>query len=342
MKSKISALIFSINEYELVKPKVELLYPYVDEIVIIDSSTDKNQKKLMKNLSKKYKKVKVVWLPPIGIADFYYKIGINECKYDWIFQLDADDFPSKKLLRDLRKLINDKYDAYKIYRKYRNKESREFLFRLIKKDVAYPTGLIHWVMASSSKNYIELNPRKYFIESDRRESLGDFFGKSIKYSRVESFQLPTKLLYASKLPKIRIEVHTTDYIKYYRLFSETSKINYLSLLLSYLFYLMMLVFYFLFLRKEKSLLMKYIIYTLYFFIQHPFKNLYISKKIYEKGFYELFELDSKEKILKNARKLNFGNVGIKNFEKLLEYKFKEVYIFEKLMKNFKNRKSKQK
>ncbi|MEM0242867.1 MAG: glycosyltransferase family A protein [Candidatus Aenigmatarchaeota archaeon] len=200
---KISALIFSINEYELVKPKVEILYPYVDEIVIIDSSTDKNQKKLMKNLSKKYKKVKVVWLPPIGIADFYYKIGINECKYDWILQLDADDVPNKKLLKDLRKLINDKYDAYKIYRKYRNKESREFLFRLIKKDVAYPTGLIHWVMASSSKNYIELNTIKYFIEHKHRNIVcGNPVEKGAIYNTIELSQIGTKILFSL------IEMHT--------------------------------------------------------------------------------------------------------------------------------------
>jgi len=57
--SHISALIFSLNEYELIKPKIELLYPYVDEIVIIDSSTDKTQKRLMKNLEKKYKKLEL-------------------------------------------------------------------------------------------------------------------------------------------------------------------------------------------------------------------------------------------------------------------------------------------
>ncbi|MEM0242862.1 MAG: glycosyltransferase family A protein [Candidatus Aenigmatarchaeota archaeon] len=323
MKSKISALIFSINEYELVKPKVELLYPYVDEIVIIDSSTDKNQKKLMKNLSKKYKKVKVVWLPPIGIADFYYKIGISECKYDWILQLDSDDFPNKRLLKDLKKLINDKYDAYKILQ-------GSYFFRLFKKGVANPLGVIHWLISIKTRNYKELDCKRYFIEIKRRETLKEVFEKYlIRYTKIESFQLPAKLLYVSDIPFRKIEVHTPDKFKYYRLFSKTSRYNYVIFFISFLVYLAMLELYMIFFVKSKSIWMRYPIYVYYFFIQHPFKNLYISKKIYEKGFYELFELDSKEKILKNARKLNFGNVGIKNFEKLLEYKLREEFMREK-------------
>lgn len=50
---KISALIFSINEYELVRNQIKLIYPYVDEIVIIDSSTDKNSKKINEKFREK-------------------------------------------------------------------------------------------------------------------------------------------------------------------------------------------------------------------------------------------------------------------------------------------------
>ncbi|MEM5820127.1 MAG: glycosyltransferase [Candidatus Aenigmatarchaeota archaeon] len=335
MKSKISALIFSINEYELIKPKVELLYPYVDEIVIIDSSTDKNQKKLMKNLSKKYKKVKVVWLPPIGIADFYYKIGINECKYDWILQLDADDFPNKKLLKDLRKLINDKYDAYKIFRDVH-------LFRLFKKNVAYPLGMIHWVMSVKTKNYKKLDYKEYFISTGKEEAFKDIYTRYlIKYTKIESFQSPAKLLYASVLSSEGIETSVSEKFKYYKLFSKFSRYSYLFFFLSFLIYLTMLEIYTTLFNKPKNIWMRYPFYIFLVFIQHPFKNLYIARRIYEEGFYELFELDSKEKILKIAKKLNFGDSGIKNFEKLLDYKFKEIYISEKLMKNFKNKKNKQ-
>ncbi|MEM0324433.1 MAG: glycosyltransferase [Candidatus Aenigmatarchaeota archaeon] len=334
MHRKISALIFSINEYELVKPKVELLYPYVDEIVIIDSSTDKNQKKLMENLSKKYKKVKVVWLPPIGIADFYYKIGINECKYDWILQLDADDLPNKKLLKDLRKLINDKYDAYKIYRKYRNKESKEFLFRLIKKDVAYPTGLIHWVMASSSKNYIELNPRKYFIEHKyrniRQENLIE---KATKYNTIELYQIGTKILFFFN----RNAYLWFEYPKYFNAIKKF--VNYLFKLGKFGFAILIILWNYsyviLLIKREKKFNVNWIKYSTLFLFK-IFQNFHYKYLIYnfqyKMGIFKFLKIENKKEVLKLSKRLNLDNNSLENFKKLLNNGLKEAILREKMQK----------
>ncbi|MEM5828607.1 MAG: glycosyltransferase [Candidatus Aenigmatarchaeota archaeon] len=324
---KISALIFSINEYELVRNQIKLIYPYVDEIVIIDSSTDKTQKRLMKNLEKKYKKVRVVWLPPIGIADFYYKIGINECKYEWIFQLDADDIPSEKLLKDLRKLVNDKYDAYKIYRDY----DRYYLFRLYKKSIAAPFCLIHYVMSIKGKNYLELSSKEYYIHSPL--TFRGYKNKLYKYSLLDSYQQFFKLYIANFFASFN-----KDGYSFPQEFFITYKISNVFLLFSKSYLLSMLVWTFYntlsFMYSLLSAISKFeigksfgILYTILIFLnvlKSPYKR-FLPIRLGYKSFCEFLELYDKKLLLKNAKRLNFGNVGIENLKRLYDYRILKSY-----------------
>jgi len=323
--TRISALIFSINEYELIKPKIELLYPYVDEIVIIDSSTDKNQKRLMKNLEKKYKKVRVIWLPPIGIADFYYKIGINECKYEWIFMLDSDDIPNEKLLKDLKKLVNDKYDAYKIFRKYKNHKSHEFLFRLIKKNSAYPSGLIHWVMASKSKNYKELDSEKYYIlHEDRKENIKNSLKRAEKYRIIELMQIGAKILYFFERWDIYFWFERPKYLNKIYPFVKIL-INLGKLGLAILIFLWSYAYVMLISKRFKKISPLQIKYAT-LFVLDCYKNFhykYLAYKYqFEFGVNEFLGLDNKKVFLNTSKKLNFCNDGLSNFLKLLDYRLK--------------------
>ncbi|MEM0265826.1 MAG: hypothetical protein QXM23_00885 [Archaeoglobaceae archaeon] len=106
----ISALIFSMNRVENVVKLSEKIRDYVDEIVIIDSS-DKEKFEEMKN---NIPYAKIYWLPPLGMADFYYKIGLEICKNEWILHLDDDEEPSDELLKDLKKIIINNNN--KVYR----------------------------------------------------------------------------------------------------------------------------------------------------------------------------------------------------------------------------------
>jgi len=323
--SKISALIFSMNEYELIKPKVKLLYPYVDEIVIIDSSTDKNHKRLMKKLEKKYKKVRVIWLPPLGFVEAYYKIGINECKYEWIFQLDADDIPSKNLLKDLKKFVHQNYDAYKIFRKYRNHKSHEFLFRLIRKSSAYPSGLIHWVMASKSKNYKELDSGKYYIlHEDRKESIKVSLKRAEKYRIIELMQIGAKILYFFERRDIHFWFERPKYLN--KIYPFVKVLIYLGKLgLAILIFLWSYAYEMLISKRFKKFSPSQIKHAT-LFVLDCYKNFhykYLAYKYqFEFGVNEFLGLEDKKEFLNISKKLNFGNDGLPNFLKLLDYRLK--------------------
>ncbi|MCX7998580.1 MAG: hypothetical protein N3A69_06445 [Leptospiraceae bacterium] len=87
-----------MNRVENVVKLAEKLKKYVDEIVIIDSS-DREKFELMKE---KIPYAKIYWFPPLGMADFYYKIGLELCTNDWILHLEDDEEPSDELLENLR------------------------------------------------------------------------------------------------------------------------------------------------------------------------------------------------------------------------------------------------
>ncbi|MEM0480615.1 MAG: glycosyltransferase [Candidatus Aenigmatarchaeota archaeon] len=309
---KISCLIFSINEYELIRQKINLLYPYFDEIVIIDSSTDKLQKKLMKRLENK--KVRVVWLPPLGMADFFYYIGIKECKGKWILLLDSDDTPNKKLLKSLKKLTKGIYDAYRINR-------GNYLIRFFKKESAYPTGIIHWVMMAKGK--VKNLDDSYKIISERKRSLEEFKRVYLKHVLIDAIQNPLKILMFEKIEKEKLEEPKNTLSKLYdSMLKKVRKVLKLfPLSISVVFYNLFLFFTLISFSRSP-------VYSLYpfailrYYLSNPAKYILASKLMYKYGVYKFLDLDSKYKLLKNAKKLKFGNNGLENFLKLLEYKLK--------------------
>jgi len=323
--SKISALIFSLNEYELIKPKIELLYPYVDEIVIVDSSTDKSQKRLMKSLEKKYKKVRVVWLPPLGVADFYYKIGINECKYEWVLVLDADHMPNVELLQDLRKLTSDKYDVYFIY-------SGPYIPKLFKKDLIEPLGIIHWIIASKTKKFKVLDKNKYYIIDTREYNL-KFLERNYlyKYPIFEAVAFPLRILEGKKIYKEYFLPFVSKNDKeIYRILSKISSDKILMLYFATIFYFLFLFVYVIKDRRNKRIWLLYPIKSFINFIKEPYKNLLIARISHKIGFLNFLGLDKKENLLKYSKKLNFTSSGVENYIKLLNERFK----YFMLSKNF--------
>jgi hypothetical protein len=157
---KVSALIFSMNRVENVVSLVEKIKPYVDEVVIVDSS----KKEKHEFLKEKLKDARIYWFPPVGMADLYYKIGLDLCSNEWVIHLDDDEDPSEELLRDLRDLVRVYGGKYKIFRVGRGKGSRErqMIFRIFNKEFIVPTGVIHWTWAAKTNDILDLD-KKYFI-----------------------------------------------------------------------------------------------------------------------------------------------------------------------------------
>jgi len=131
MKPKISVAIATFNEEKNLPDCLESVRGLDDEIVVVDgSSTDKTAK-----IAKKYgAKVIVTDNPPIFHIN--KQKAIDECRGDWILQLDADERVTPKLAEEIKltieQLNNEAINGYWIPRK------NYFLGRFLTKGGQYP------------------------------------------------------------------------------------------------------------------------------------------------------------------------------------------------------------
>ena len=113
---KISAIIFSRNNMQELFELIYYIYDYVDQIVVVDSSS-MSKFKLLKAREKTLKKLNAYYAVALGLLEPIRPYGLDRCKYDWILHLDVDERPSDDLKRDLRGIPERSSDkAYRIRR----------------------------------------------------------------------------------------------------------------------------------------------------------------------------------------------------------------------------------
>ncbi len=130
-------------------PLVHELYDTVDDIVIIDGSSTKNNKELLKK-AKKLGKVRIFHTLNLGYAEPLRTYGINKCKGKWILLLDVDEKLSGSFRGNLRQLLKGAdFDVLKVKR-YENfsakgKENNFYTWqiRLFRKGSLEYLGLTH-------------------------------------------------------------------------------------------------------------------------------------------------------------------------------------------------------
>ena len=319
---KISLLIFSKDRD--ISKKVKKYKKYFDEVVIIDSSNEKIRKKLEKL---KNRKIKYIWLPPLGIVELYYMIGLKECKYDWVFHIDDDETISKSLLRNLREIVK-KAKVFKIRRKYKNGFSHETLFRLFNKKYIYPTGLIHYTWASKTKQFLLL-PKKFYIFHNVKENID--YKKFKRYIFTESLHIGTKFLdlvdgkyipWHSDFEKERRILRAI-----YKLFSKFGKVGFAIFLFFYVFSHNFLAF----ICRTTDL--KTALKDSFVLIKEVFNNFHYKYLIYifqhKFGVYKFLGLDNLEKFKKISKKLNLGSDSLENLKKLYNFALKYYYKWQK-------------
>ena len=200
---KISALIFSMNRIENVIKLAKLIKDYVDEIVIIDSSSRRN----FEILKRKLKFAKIYWLPPIGMADLYYQIGINLCSHDWILQFDDDEEPSPELMHEILKFKNRNEPSAKVFFIKRiGMKGFLMLCRFFNRKYVEPTGVIHWGYKIKTADISKLSG--YIIHHCEYEyqNIDKVIKKLKQYAIIEAYQWWYKVRYSlmcSKSPIIK-------------------------------------------------------------------------------------------------------------------------------------------
>ncbi|MCJ7804961.1 glycosyltransferase family 2 protein [Patescibacteria group bacterium] len=112
-QKKLSVIIITRNEQEMIKDCLESIYGWADEIIIIDdASTDETV-----NIVKKYK-TKITLLSEK--TDFFElrNQGLKKASGDWVFYLDADERITPELKVEMKNVIRDmEYVAYAIPRR---------------------------------------------------------------------------------------------------------------------------------------------------------------------------------------------------------------------------------
>lgn len=110
MQNKISALLVVHNEEAVIERCLLSLDGIVDEIVLIhDGPCDDRTLTLARKFTKNVYETKV----RKGIGESWYIKGFNLCKFNWILRIDADEYLSKELRKNLKSLIkSDACDAY--------------------------------------------------------------------------------------------------------------------------------------------------------------------------------------------------------------------------------------
>lgn len=104
-KTKLSVVLATLNEEKNIGRCLKSVKDIADEIIIVDeNSTDRTREIAQKFNAKVYQVIH---------EDIFHKTkqkALNYAKGDWVLQLDADEVVSKKLAKEIRKVIklNDK------------------------------------------------------------------------------------------------------------------------------------------------------------------------------------------------------------------------------------------
>lgn len=106
---KISAFIVAYNEERHIERCLKSLVSAVDEIILVHDGECRDK---TLEIAKRYK-VKTFVEQHKGLRELHQIFALKQCKYEWVLQIDADEFLSKELHQQIKKLVQDKdVDGY--------------------------------------------------------------------------------------------------------------------------------------------------------------------------------------------------------------------------------------
>ena len=207
---KLSAVILTKNEEEMIKDCLESVR-FVDEIIIIDAnSSDKTRE-----IAQKYTPNIYIYPPP-GFAD-HRNFGLEKSHWQWILYLDADERVTPGLKREVLNLVNSntdsngffvKRDNFYLGKKWPSQDKIQRLFR--KEKFIKWLGELHETPQIKGGYGILENPLIHITH----RNLSQMLKKTIEWSSIEA-----KLRFDAHHPKVTwwrlLRVMTTEFWNYY-------------------------------------------------------------------------------------------------------------------------------
>ena len=108
MAVPITCLTTSYNEAQRIEAMILAALPWADEIVLIDKSSTDGTPEIAKRLSPK---VRVISRPYSPKGDDDFLAYIEYPKHDWIFILTCSEIPTRKVIEEAQRLLNNQEDA---------------------------------------------------------------------------------------------------------------------------------------------------------------------------------------------------------------------------------------
>jgi (heptosyl)LPS beta-1,4-glucosyltransferase len=95
----ISAIIITKNEEEMIANCISSVWPFVDEIIVVDSGSTDNTIELAKR-----ERAKVIESDATTFKD-WRNVGLREATSDWVLYIDADERVTPKLAKEIRETV---------------------------------------------------------------------------------------------------------------------------------------------------------------------------------------------------------------------------------------------
>lgn len=99
MNNNISLLVNTLNERENIDKNIVPIAHIFNEVIIVDMMSDDGSREMLSHVPN----CTFIEIEKLGYVEPARKKGIDTCKNSWVFILDADESPSKKLLDDIKK-----------------------------------------------------------------------------------------------------------------------------------------------------------------------------------------------------------------------------------------------
>ena len=222
---KISLLLLVYNEEIHIKRLIDNVIKIFDDIVVVDSYSKDESLKILENLNKKNKNIRVFKNKFISPSkQINWSIKNIKFKHDFIFKLDADEIISRDLKISLRKFSNSEH------------MKKNFQGIAIKRKMFFYKKILNWggldniyVTRIFNKNNFKVEKRnmdehilicgkifkinKGYILDKNLKSIDDFLKKHINYARLEASEFHNKFK-SDKIYKSHLNVIFKKHLKY--------------------------------------------------------------------------------------------------------------------------------
>ncbi|WP_234419477.1 glycosyltransferase family 2 protein [Lelliottia sp. WB101] len=205
MENKISLLVNSLNEIDNLRRNIIPLVDIFDEVIIVDMKSNDGSRELFENIEN----TKFIEIDKMGYVEPARKTGIDACKNDYIFILDADESPSKKIISELRKFqsgkglsgfddvlnsglliprLNRMFEKDIVWGKFSPENDRQL--RFFRRDTVVVSDVIHAGLRfrDDISNVKTLSFKKgYYLYHYHSTTALEFISRLVRYSEFEGF-----------------------------------------------------------------------------------------------------------------------------------------------------------